>query len=239
MKNHAIQNNFPSLNYIINNWPRTKPLLKKLFLSNHKLPDLYKVCEICLKELGVVKIKNYRKSLRKLTRICQKNQTYNTFHDSHHFKAVIILSCIIAKKIKLTQREKLLMILIALSHDIEHQGRRIISRSYYQEEKSCRVFLQACYGMHLSNSEVKRISNIFKSTYFPLKPVNVNDLLEKIILDADILASIMFDLDTGLKLASRLRHELKLDSSKESLYKSFLEYLTDKSLFMDSSKKLC
>jgi hypothetical protein len=239
MRNYTIENNFPSIDYIINNWPRTKPLLKRFILSNHKPPDLYKICLSCLNELAVYKTRKLERILKRLTYICSRNTTSNTFHDSHHFKAVIIISCVISKKMKLTQRDKILLILIALSHDIAHQGRRIISQPYYQEEKSCKVFMQLCYEIHLTRKETNRVSKIFKSTYFPLKPENVDDKLQKIILDADILASIMFDVDTGLKFTSRLRHELRLSNSKESIFKSFLDTLTNKSLYMDSSRKLC
>jgi hypothetical protein len=67
----------------------------------------------------------------------------------------------------------------------------------------------------------------------------VSDNLEKIILDADILSSLMFDVTTGLNFAGRLKHELKMTSTSEELFESFLNSINNKSLYMDRSKKLC
>ena len=51
MRNFPLDKGLPSLSYIATNWPRTKCILKKYILSNHKLPDLYSIAIICLKEL--------------------------------------------------------------------------------------------------------------------------------------------------------------------------------------------
>ncbi len=239
MRQHPLQKNIPTLGYIINNWPRTKPILQKFVVSRHSLPNLLKLCNVCLNELKVFREKEILKPLKKVTRLCLINKTYNSYHDCHHFKAVIVIASIIAKKSKLSKREKVLLILIALCHDIDHQGRRIISEPYYQEKKSFIIFKRSFYKTLYKNSECKRIRRIFLNTYFPNKPAKVEDVLEKIILDADILASIMFDVATGLNFAKRLKHELKIASNSEDLLKTFLHSLDNKSLYMDSSKKLC
>ena len=51
MKNFPLEKGYPSINYIVKNWPRTKYILKKYILSNHKKPDLYSIAILCLKEL--------------------------------------------------------------------------------------------------------------------------------------------------------------------------------------------
>ena len=49
----------------------------------------------------------------------------------------------------------------------------------------------------------------------------------------------MFDVNVGLDLAKRLKHELKISGSSEDLFKMFLNKLNNKSLYMDRSRKLC
>ena len=49
MREYPLEKNMPSLNYIINNWPRSKPILKKFVLSKHSEPDLLNICQLCLK----------------------------------------------------------------------------------------------------------------------------------------------------------------------------------------------
>ena len=86
---------------------------------------------------------------------------------------------------------------------------------------------------------MKRIKKIFESTFFPVKPENVEDDLEKIILDADILSSLMFGPQVGVKLASRLKQEIRYNDDSELLFSNFLKLLGAKCLYLDYSKKSC
>ncbi len=90
---------------------------------------------------------------------------------------------------------------------------------------------------HLQKNQ--RIKKIFRSTYFPIKPEKVDDHVEKIILDADILASLMFGLNVGVEFAGRLKHELRFEGASKQLFSGFLKFLDNKSLYLDSSKKSC
>ena len=155
--------------------------------------------------------------------MCLVNKTYNSYHDSHHFKTVVVIACMIAMSERLSERDRALLIIVALCHDFDHQGRRIISRPYYQEEISFQKFRRLFHKSIFRTSEINRIHKIFRNTYFPLKPTKTNDKLEKIVLDADILASLMFDISTGLNFAKRIKHELKMSTTSEELYKSFLK----------------
>ncbi len=239
MRQYPLEKNMPSLNYIVNNWPRSKPILKKFVLSRYSSPNLFMICQSCLRELKIFRETKINYILRKVTKICLINKTYNTYHNCHHFKAVMVISCIIAKNTKLSRRDKVLLVIISLCHDLEHQGRRVISKPYYQEELSYDIFRRLFYKFFLKKDELQRILKIFRNTYFPKKPKKVGDKLEKIILDADILSSLMFDVSTGLNFAGRLKHELKMTSTSEELFESFLNSINNKSLYMDSSKKLC
>ena len=240
MRNYPFEKNFPSISYIANNWPRTKDVLKKFILSNHKLPDLYNLCLNCLNDLNVHKIDKMKPILKKLSTLCSKNVTYNTYHDSHHFKSVIIIACLLAKLSNLKNNEdKFLLIIIALTHDLGHLGRRIQSRSFYQEEKSFNELSRNLFRAKPNFKKNQRIKKIFRSTYFPIKPEKVDDHVQKIILDSDILASLMFGLDVGVEFASRLKHELRFEGGSKQLFSGFLKFLDNKSLYLDSSKNSC
>ena len=240
MRNYTFEKNFPSISYIANNWPRTKDVLKKFILSNHKLPDLYNLCLNCLNDLHVHKIDKMKPILKKLSALCSKNVTYNTYHDSHHFKSVIIIACLLAKLSNLKNNEdKFLLIIIALTHDLGHLGRRIQNQSFYQEEKSFSELSRNLFRAKPNFKKNQRIKKIFRSTYFPIKPEKVDDHVQKIILDADILASLMFGLDVGVEFASRLKHELRFEGGSKQLFSGFLKFLDNKSLYLDSSKKSC
>ena len=63
--------------------------------------------------------------------------------------------------------------------------------------------------------------------------------MEKIILDADILASLMFGMNTGIKLAERLKHEIRFEGRSDVLFGGFLKFLSTKDLYLKSSKNSC
>ena len=239
MRQYIFEKHYPSLSYIANNWPRTKHLLKKFVLSNQKKPDFYEICTKCLNDLNIFKIRDYRSILKKLSKLCSYNFTYNSYHDQHHFKSVILIACLLAKLSKLKSNDdKILLVIIALTHDLNHQGRRVINKPYYQEEKSFKDLSYVIFKK-ITYKKYYRIKKIFRSTFFPVKPSHVNDHLEKIILDADVLASLMFGIKTGMKFASRLKHEIRFDDKADILFRGFLKLLDSKSLYLDSSKKSC
>ncbi len=240
MKDFPLDKGLPSINYIVKNWPRTKCILKKYILSNQKQPDLFSIAIICLKELKVFKVKNYKPIIKKLSKLCLRNTCFNTYHDSHHFKSVLVISCILGKQINLKYKDRLLLVIIALTHDMHHQGRRIImSKPYYQELKSYRGLEKILFRKILNFKELMRIKKIFESTFFPIKPESVEDDLEKIILDADILASLMFGPQVGVQLARRLKQEIRYNDDSELLFSNFLKLLEGKCLYLDCSKKSC
>ena len=49
-------------------------------------------------------------------------------------------------------------------------------------------------------------------------------IILKIILDADVLASLMFGMKTGMKFASRLKHEIRFDDKADILFRGFLNF---------------
>ena len=239
MRHFPFEKNYPSLSYIVNNWPRTKPILKKYILSKQKKPNFYRLCLNFLNDLNIKKLGNFKQVLKKLSNRCSFNFQYNTYHDQHHFKTVLIISCLLAKLVNLNRNDRILVVLIALTHDLNHQGRRVIKQPYYQEDKSALEFHRIIFKNILNHKKWKRINKVFRNTFFPMKPNNVNDNLEKIILDADILASLMFGVDTGIEFATRLKHEIRFEDDAKKLFGGFLNILSDKSLYLDSSKDSC
>ena len=240
MRHFIFEKNMPSLAYITNHWPNTKHLLKKFILSNQKKPNFYKLCISCLNELNVYKIGNFKEVIKILSKKSSMNFTFNSYHDQHHFKSVIIISCLLAKLSNFKAKEDIIwLILIALTHDLFHQGRRIIKTSYYQEEKSFKELYFVAFKKLLNHKKFKRFEKIFRSTYFPIKPEKVDDELEKIILDADILASLMFGMNTGIKLAERLKHEIRFEGRSDVLFVGFVKFLSTKDLYLKTSKNSC
>ena len=166
MKTKTIGKGYPKISYIINNWPKTKNILKKFIISNQKKPDLFLLTILCLNELRVFKLDRYSKILKQMANICSRNINFNTYHDQHHFKSVLIVSCILAKQVNLKYKDRILLAIIALTHDMNHQGRRVlIKEPYFQENKSYNDLRRILFKKILSHKELVRIKRIFQSTF--------------------------------------------------------------------------
>ena len=96
-----------------------------------------------------------------------------------------------------------------------------MSKPYYQELKSFAGLEKVFFRKILNFKELKRIKRIFESTFFPIQPENVNDDLEKLILDADILSSLMFGSKVGVKLARRLKQEVGITMIQNYFFQIF------------------
>ena len=94
-------------------------------------------------------------------------------------------------------------------------------------------------ALHFEHELLVDEKHLLVGHIFELAALHVNDHLEKIILDADVLASLMFGMNTGMKFASRLKHEIRFDDKADILFRGFLKLLDSKSLYLDSSKKSC
>ena len=225
MKKWIIEKNFPSLYYIIIRWPKSKSIICKYFFSDFRKPNFSKLLNSLLIDHNFQKKKPLLNVLVKLSSICHKNVNSNKYHDQHHTKAVLILSCLFAKKRKIKNYDYVLIIILALAHDMNHQGRRVLHKPYYQERKTIGDLEKILFKSILNNNTWNRVSNILLNTYFPIEPIKINDYLEDILLTADIASSVIFGSEVGLKLAKKLKHEININDRSDLLYENFLKRL--------------
>lgn len=232
MRQYIFEKNTPSLEYISNRWPRSLSILSKYSMSNYKKPDLFKLSLACLKGLNFHQKTPLTRSIRELSLICSKNFNSNKYHDQHHFKAVLLIASVFAKVSKLKKIDNLLIVILSLTHDMSHQGRRIINRPYYQEKKTIKNLERIIFRKILNQKSWKRIKRILLNTYFPIIPKTSNDIVEKIILNADLASSMIFGEKNGLILARRLKNEINIEDKSTDLYSKFKGNLDKRDLRM-------
>lgn len=229
----------PDINYIVARWPSSIHLIKKYVMSNQKKPDLYNLSICLLRNLNFHQKHPLKDTFKTLSKICDLNVTYNTYHNVHHFKSTLILATIYGKLLPLKKFDNILLILIALTHDMNHQGRRILKESYYQELLTLKKLQQKIFKSVLSHKKWLRIKKIILNTYFPSKKEKTNDNVEKIILDVDVICSLMFGYFNGLIFSQRLKQELKVNRESKLIFRGFISQIKKKNLHLDLSKKLC
>ena len=230
MRQYIFEKNMPSLDYISNRWPKSRSILSKYSMSNYKKPDLFKLSLACLKSLNYYQRTPLAKSIRELSLICSKNFNSNKYHDQHHFKAVTLLASVFAKVSKLKKIDSLLIVILSLTHDMSHQGRRVIKKPYYQEKKTIKHLEKIIFKKILNQQTWNRIKRILLNTYFPVIPEKSSDIVEKIILNADLASSIIFGERNGLILTRRLKNEINFEDKSIDLYSKFIGNLDERDL---------
>lgn len=236
MRANIFEKGFPSLSYMAIRWPKSKYTLKKYIISNYKKPDLCLLSKSCLKDLNFRKKIPLLGSLKYLSKICSKNFNYNNYHNPHHFKVVLIISCLFAKFNSLKDNEKIILVIIALTHDMNHQGRRIIGKPYYQEKKTIKDLERIIYGKILNHKIWKNIERILLNTYFPAIPSSERDLTEKIILKSDVMGSLIFGDESGMIFSERLKQELSISEKTDTFFQKFKKTVQSRFQISDNLK---
>lgn len=238
MKKNFFEKNFPSIDYIIKRWPYSRHILEKYIISSYKKPDLFGLSMACLENVNHKNKKNISSCLRKISKICSKN-TFNNYHNDHHTKSVVLLSAIIGKILRINSNDFFLLIILALAHDINHQGSKIINKPYYQEKKSFLDLKRIIFKRIVSFNDLKRIKKIILNTYFPKKVNTTDDLLEKILLDTDLLVSLMLPIDFAYKQSLKIKSEMKISQThSKQLFLNFFNLCINKKLNLSFSKNL-
>tara|TARA_B100000989_G_C19519304_1_gene463294 strand:- start:262 stop:981 length:720 start_codon:yes stop_codon:yes gene_type:complete len=223
MSNNIFEKNLPSINYISKRWPNSKIYLQKYFFKVFNKPDFFKLTNLCFKELKVSRRNNYKIMIRNIASKCSTNFYFNKFHDLHHFKAVLLISTIFAIKFHINKFEAFLVIIISLTHDMGHLGKRILKKPYFQEKKTIVDLEKILFKFLLNGEKWRRIKKIILNTYFNKLPEDTNDRVEKIILFADISSSLIFGKKIGLLMAKKLKLEINYDGKSSKLYDDFLK----------------
>ena len=237
MKKKIFEKGLPTLDFIFKNWPRSKYVLKKYVTSRQIRPNLFILSKFCLDELNYLGRTPLFYSLEKISKICSKN-LYNNYHNEHHFKAVLIFSFLIAKNYSLKNNEKIILIIIALAHDMNHLGKRLISAPYHQEKKTIKDLERIIFRKILNHKIWKKIEKIILKTYFLDNSISKKDNLEKIILKSELICSVIFNDNVGKVFTKRLKYERQLSDSTESLFINFKKNLENKLPISDKLKFL-
>ena len=70
------------------------------------------------------------------------NFTFNSYHDQHHFKSVIIISCLLAKLSNFKAKEDIIwLILIALTHDLFIKAEELLKHPIIRKKKALRNYI--------------------------------------------------------------------------------------------------
>ena len=217
----------PKLDYICRNFNRYLPMLAKATLPRQKV-KLAKV----MRWAGV----NASAPLNILMRAASKNMHSNSYHHPWHTMTVMILSAILGRRAHIGQDEMDVLMTLALVHDLDHRGKMASPIVYQEEERSAKIATRRLFGCYSARAgQHHDLRSALCATAFGAKDHQIDDEVTALLVDADILASLIFPFDDVIKLTKGLKKEKGAKTPSDETLKAFLNATGKRGLQHDST----
>lgn len=165
------------------------------------------------------------RALRRLVGIAARNSGTNSYHHHGHFAHVVMAAGVLAAMAGVRGPDRALLVLAALVHDLDHQGRRGSRRLYWQEDRSARITCRVLLGRNGDARHAVRLGNMIRATALTADRARLliirSDRLARLLTDADIFASVMYDRGISIGMTAALKLEQRLAGTPEMLNAAF------------------
>lgn len=166
-----------------------------------------------------------RAGFRRLLTVAAQRRPTNHYHHAGHFAHVIVAAGLLAYVEALTARERSLLVLAALVHDLDHCGRYASQKVFVQERASarrtCRIIIGAGGDARLS----LRIMLLLKATaltdHEDRQTILHSDRIARLLADADLFSSLFFSRERAVRLTRALKLERISKGSASAQYDAF------------------
>ena len=106
------------------------------------------------------------RALRRLVRAAARNSGTNCYHQHGHLAHVIMAAVVLAAMAGIRGQDRALLVLAALVHELDHQGRCGNRRLYWQEDWSARITCRVLPGCNINPRHALRLGNMIRATAF-------------------------------------------------------------------------
>ena len=168
-------------------------------------------------------------ALRRLAQAAVRNSGTNSYHHRGHFAHVIMAAGLLAARARLRGQDRALLVLAALVHDLDHQGRRGIRQLYGQEDWSARLTGRVLIGRHGDARLAVRLRRMIRATALTGDRDRLltleTDRLARLLTDADIFASVMYERRISVRMTAGLKLEQRLSGTAQDLNAAFATFI--------------
>ena len=165
------------------------------------------------------------RSLRRLVRAAARNSGTNSYHHPGHFAHVIMAAGVLAAMAGIRGQDRALLVLAALVHDLDHQGRCGNRRLYWQEDWSARITCRVLLGCNGNAGHAVRLGNMIRATALTTDRARAvilrSDRLARLLTDADIFASVLYDREMSVRMTAALKLEQRFSGTPATLNAAF------------------
>ena len=152
------------------------------------------------------------KAYRRLLVVATQRRPTNHYHHAGHFAHVVIASGLLAYASGLSARERALLVLAALVHDLHHSGRYAPRKLFAQQTASARRAMRIVLGSGGDACLSLRLLWLLKATALTFrddrKAILSDDDLARLLADADLFSSLFFSRQKAVQLTRRLNLEM-------------------------------
>lgn len=175
--------------------------------------------------------KNILSKSKKFVEDYFKNSNNNIYyHNINHIKEVVEHSEIIADFLKISEDEKEILLIAALFHDIYH----VVSNINHEEE-SAEIAREFLLSQKYPIEKINKVVGCILATRVPQNPQNI---LEKIICDADLFhAGTEEFFNRNALYRKEIESKLKKNISDKDFVEQTLFFFKSHQFFTDYSKK--
>ena len=167
------------------------------------------------------------KAYRRLLVVAAQRRPTNHYHHAGHFAHVVIASGLLAYATGLTARERALLVLAALVHDLDHCGRYAPRKLFAQETASARRAMRIVLGSGGDARLSLRLLWLLKATALTFhddrKAILTGDRLARLLADADLFSSLFFSREKAIQLTRRLNLEMLKTGDPVAQYDAFID----------------
>jgi len=224
------RNIWPSATYLQNRWPRSihkfEPSISRPVTSK-SVEDAAYWAGLPKQRRNVLAVGLRKRSLKGLFEIASKNRHSNKYHDPAHTEHVVRAAGLIGRVAGLSQKHQAILVLAALVHDLDHQGKRTRPGYAAQELFSFHLVKRKLgrYGVHAGR--LTELKTLLMATYPSAKEATqfrtgpTGDMIDCLV-DADLFQSLFAKPSIVDSLTKRLKHEMLLTTSAEDMRTAFL-----------------
>jgi len=164
--------------------------------------------------------------IRAVYRIMQGKMPNHEYHNHDHAKDVFYTASKLAKLEGISYQGRMVLATAALLHDVV-----FVKGAKDNEEKSVEYAKSYLVELGYSANQIRKITELILATKMPTQP---QDLLEKIICDADV---DNLGREDFLERGEEVRQELKIED-RSKWYQAQYKFLASHQYYTNAAKKL-
>lgn len=178
-----------------------------------------------------------------LAAIASRNGRSNHYHQSGHFAHVVMAAAVLGEKAGIDNAERALLVLAALVHDLDHQGRRGAHHPLYRQERLSAQMAGRVLMRHGGDPRlVRRLERLIVATALTTdthrNAILASDPLARLLSDADVFASLCYERALALKLTVRLKLEQGITADAEAMLDGFAARMEAEGMASDAGRSL-